>query len=113
MYWALIRKDAASDYGVEFPDVPGCYSAGKDLQEAQQEAAEALQLQLEGLAAEGLGMPKARSLKEMERILKRGGYGEGFVALVPVDATSGPANRSVRLNITLDAALVSKVETAG
>ena len=31
---ALIRKEDGSDYGVEFPDFPGCVTAGSDLDEA-------------------------------------------------------------------------------
>ncbi len=30
-YIALIRKDADSDFGVDFPDFPGCVSAGATL----------------------------------------------------------------------------------
>ncbi len=33
-YIALLRKDEGSDYGVEFPDFPGCVTAGKTLEEA-------------------------------------------------------------------------------
>ena len=32
-YIALIRKDPNSDYGVEFPDFPGCVTAAEDLEE--------------------------------------------------------------------------------
>jgi hypothetical protein len=30
-YIALLRKDVDSDYGVEFPDFPGCVTAGTTL----------------------------------------------------------------------------------
>lgn len=40
-YVGLLRKDAASDYGVEFPDFPGCVTAGRDLDEARRMAVEA------------------------------------------------------------------------
>jgi len=40
----LIFKDAGSDYGVSFPDLPGCITAGVDLDEARAMAAEALAL---------------------------------------------------------------------
>ena len=39
---AFLRKDDGSDYGVEFPDVPGCVSAGRTVEEARTMAAEAL-----------------------------------------------------------------------
>jgi predicted RNase H-like HicB family nuclease len=41
-YIALLRKDDNSDYGVEFPDLPGCISAGGTLEEAHRMAEEAL-----------------------------------------------------------------------
>ena len=48
-YIALVRKDPESAYGVEFPDFPGCISAGDTLDEAARGAAEALQLHVEGM----------------------------------------------------------------
>ena len=43
-YIALIHKDTDSDYGVSFPDVPGCVTAGLDLDDARSMAEEALAL---------------------------------------------------------------------
>ena len=43
-YIAVIHKDKTSAYGVHFPDVPGCYSAGDTLEKALSNAREALQL---------------------------------------------------------------------
>ena len=41
-YIACLRKDRDSDFGVEFPDLPGCVSAGHTIEEACAMAAEAL-----------------------------------------------------------------------
>jgi predicted RNase H-like HicB family nuclease len=41
-YVAYLRKDQNSDYGVEFPGLPGCFSAGRTMEEAKAMAAEAL-----------------------------------------------------------------------
>ncbi|MDJ1158592.1 type II toxin-antitoxin system HicB family antitoxin [Chelatococcus sp. SYSU_G07232] len=41
-YIALIHKDAASSYGVSFPDVPGVFAAADTLDAAIVEAQEAL-----------------------------------------------------------------------
>lgn len=41
-YVALIHKDPASCYGVQFPDVPGVVTAGDTLEEAIINAADAL-----------------------------------------------------------------------
>ncbi len=34
-YIALIRKENGSDFGVNFPDFPGCMTAGRTLEEAR------------------------------------------------------------------------------
>ena len=41
-YIALIHKEKNSDYGVSFPNFPGCVSAGKTLEQAKIMAQEAL-----------------------------------------------------------------------
>lgn len=46
-YTAIIHKDDDSGYGVSFPDVPGCFSAGETLDEALHMGAEALALHFE------------------------------------------------------------------
>jgi predicted RNase H-like HicB family nuclease len=38
-YIALIHKDHDTSYGVSFPDVPGCVSAGDTFEEAVDNAA--------------------------------------------------------------------------
>jgi predicted RNase H-like HicB family nuclease len=62
-YIALIHKDADSDYGVSFPDLPGCISAGATLDEARVMAFEALGLHLDGLAEDGEKAPTPSSLE--------------------------------------------------
>jgi predicted RNase H-like HicB family nuclease len=62
-YIALIHKDADSDYGVSFPDLPGLVSAGKNLDDAQAMAEEALALHIEGLVEDGETIPEASSLE--------------------------------------------------
>jgi predicted RNase H-like HicB family nuclease len=64
-YIALIHKEADSDYGVSFPDLPGLISAGRTLDEARNMGAEALALHLEGLAADGEAAPEPSSLEEI------------------------------------------------
>jgi len=40
-YIAYLHKDKKSDFGVSFPDFPGCITAGRTLEEARQLAEEA------------------------------------------------------------------------
>ena len=61
-YIAYLHKDSKSDYGVSFPDFPGCITAGKTLQEAQQMAAEALSLHIQGMIEDGEAIPEPSSI---------------------------------------------------
>ena len=62
-YIALIHKDAGSDYGVSFPDLPGCVTAGVDLDDARRMAEEALALHLAGMAEDEEPIPEPSSLE--------------------------------------------------
>jgi len=61
-YIALIRKEPGSDYGVEFPDFPGCITAGVDLDDARRMAAEALALHIQGMLEDGQTLPTPSQL---------------------------------------------------
>src|SRR5438445_2138624 len=52
-YIAYLHKDRNSDYGVSFPDFPGCITAGKTLDEAHRMAVEALALHVAGMREDG------------------------------------------------------------
>jgi predicted RNase H-like HicB family nuclease len=60
-YIALIRKDAESDFGADFPDFPGCISAGATLDEARRMAQEALELHVAGMIADREKLPSPSS----------------------------------------------------
>jgi len=59
-YPAVIHKD--SDYGVTFPDLPGCFSTGKTIKDAMELAQEAAELHLEGYLAEGISVPEPHGM---------------------------------------------------
>jgi len=66
-YIALVHKDKDTSYGVSFPDVPGCISAGNTFEEAIDNAAVALAGHLAVMEADGDPIPNARSLEELKR----------------------------------------------
>lgn len=73
-YIALIHKDADSDFGVSFPDFPGCVTVGQSLDEARAFAVEALALHIDGMVEDGETIPKPSSLEAvMADPLKRDG----------------------------------------
>ena len=79
-YPAIIHKDAASDYGVSFPDLPGCVTAAATAVDAVREAKEALQLHLDGMLADGAPRPAPSPL---DAVVERAEG--GIVTVVAVD----------------------------
>jgi predicted RNase H-like HicB family nuclease len=66
-HYVAIVEDAGPDkaVGVWFPDLPGCFSAGDDVDEALRNAEEALSLYAEAEAQEGRDLPPPRLLSEL------------------------------------------------
>lgn len=95
-------------YGVSFPDFPGCTTGAHDLDTAVRKAAEVLAFHAEGLAEDG-PLPDPRTLTELKKDgeFRRDAKG-AMVALVPYL----PPSRAVRLNITLDESLLSRIDSA-
>ncbi len=67
-HYIAIIEDAGPDtaIGVWFPDLPGCTSAGDDIDEALRNAPEALELYVEALQEDGRPVPRARTLAELK-----------------------------------------------
>ena len=103
-YIALIHKEANSDYGVSFPDLPGIVSAGSTLDEARDMAAEALALHLEGMAEDGETAPEPSSLEE---IMKDAQNRDGVAVLVAAPAMDV---KSVRINVTMPADVLDPID---
>ena len=92
-YIAYLHKDRKSDYGVSFPDFPGCVTAGKTLDEARTMAVEALSLHIEGMMEDGEAIPEPSTLDALANDPAM----KGAVAfLVNVDV----AEKAERFNIT-------------
>jgi len=66
-YLALVHKDEGTSYGVSFPDVPGCISAGNTFEEAIENAAEALSGHFAAMRADGDAIPPPRSFEDLKR----------------------------------------------
>jgi predicted RNase H-like HicB family nuclease len=96
-YPIVIHKDADSDYGVTVPDLPGCFSAGKTLDEALRMAREAVELHLEGLIEAGEPIPLAQ---EIDRYAAEPDYAGGHWAFVAVDPESLRV-KTQRVNVTI------------
>ena len=91
-YIAYLHKDRSSDYGVSFPDFPGCVSAGKTLEEAQVMAQEAITTHRELLKEMGESVPLPSSLDE---IMADKQNQDAVAVLVRI-----PTDKTVRINVT-------------
>jgi predicted RNase H-like HicB family nuclease len=67
-HYVAIIEDAGPNHavGVWFPDLPGCTSAGDDIDEALHNAPQALELYAESLERDGKPLPPARTLTELK-----------------------------------------------
>jgi predicted RNase H-like HicB family nuclease len=105
-YIALIRKEPDSDYGVDFPDFPGCITAGRTLEEARRMAAEALELHVEGMSQDGEAIPAPSSLDE----IMADEHNRDAVAFLVDVAAQAP--KAVRVNVTLPEDLLEAIDRA-
>jgi len=103
-YIGLIHKDANSDFGVSFPDLPGVVTAGTTLDEARDMAEEALALHLEGMAEDGEAIPEPSSL---EAIMSNPENRAGVAILVSVKEGQP---KIVRVNVTLPSDVLEQID---
>jgi predicted RNase H-like HicB family nuclease len=66
-HYVAIVEDAGPDkaVGIWFPDLPGCFSAGDDIDEALRNAEEALALYAEASAKQGHLLPAPRTVSAL------------------------------------------------
>ena len=105
-YPILIQKDQDSDYGVIFPDIPGCYSAGASVEEAISMAQEAAECHIEGLLLDSNPVPTAKSIEVHK---DNPDYQDGIWALIEIDL-SKLSLKSKRVNISIPERLLTTVD---
>ena len=102
-YPAVIDKEPDSDFGVMFPDFPGCVSAGRTLDQAVLGAHEALAGHLAHMVADGDSLPEPTPL---ESVAKKRDASTVAITLVSV-ALPGKLQR---VNITIDEGLLDEID---
>jgi predicted RNase H-like HicB family nuclease len=99
---AYLHKDRKSDYGVSFPDFPGCVTAGKTLDEARRMAAEALALHIDGMAEDGEPIPEPSTIDDVAE--------DPAMARAVAFLVSVGLDKTVRLNITARESQVAAID---
>jgi predicted RNase H-like HicB family nuclease len=104
LYIGLIHKDPGSEYGVSFPDFPGCVTAGVSLEDARVMAQEALTLHVEGLLEDGEALPAPSSLDD----ILADPESAGSVAVLAV--APARSSKTIRVNITLPEDVLVRID---
>ena len=103
---AILPGDDKHAWGVEVPDIPGCFSAGDDLDEAMAMAREAIEGHLEILAEDGAPVPVA---SKVTTHAANPDYAGCTWAVVDIDVTKY-MGKSEKLNITLPGYLLNRID---
>jgi predicted RNase H-like HicB family nuclease len=106
-YIAIIHKEANTDFGVSFPDFPGCITAGQTIDEAKDFAQEALSLHIQGMLEDGDKLPASSSL---EKIMANKNFADTVAYLVVNVPDAKP--RTVRVNITVPEMTLKQIDAA-
>lgn len=106
-YIAIIHKDPKSDFGVSFPDFPGCITAGTNIDDAKDMAQEALTLHIKGMIEDGEQLP---SPSKLEEIMADPDFADAAAYLV-VEAPDSK-HRTVRVNITVPEMTLKQIDAA-
>ena len=105
-YIAVVHKDPKSDFGVSFPDFPGCITAGSSIDEAKDMANDVLSLHIKGILEDGENLPAPSKLED---IIDDPDYSDAVAILVVSVSEVKP--RSVRVNITVSEDMLHKIDT--
>ncbi len=102
-YIALLRKEMESDFGVDFPDFPGCITGAESLEAAHRRASEVLRFHIKGMVEDGDPIPEPSSI---EKIMTDPANEGAIPFLVAV-----PDTRTRRVNITVPETDLEAIDT--
>jgi predicted RNase H-like HicB family nuclease len=106
-YPIVLHKDPNTEYGVTVPDLPGCFSAGSDIEQAIDNAQEAILCHVEGILIDNEPLPTANSIEHHQA---NADYADGISwALVDVDL-SAISGKAKRVNITMSEGILSRID---
>jgi predicted RNase H-like HicB family nuclease len=104
-YIAVVHKGAKTDFGVSFPDFPGCITAGQTVDQAKDMAQEALALHVKGMVEDGEQLPAPSRLEDIMADADCADAAAYLVVTVPDVKT-----RTVRVNITMPEITLKQID---
>ena len=105
---AIEQGDDKHAFGVVVPDLPGCFSAGDTLDEAIDNAREAIELWLESVIDDGGAVPEPRAIAAHQKNPEFAGW---VWAVVSIDLAK-LSDKAERVNITLPARVLRRIDAA-
>ncbi|WP_416462760.1 type II toxin-antitoxin system HicB family antitoxin [Sphingomonas sp. VDB2] len=102
-FYAIVHKDDDSAYGVEFPDVPGCFSAADSREDIVPNAIEALSLFFEDMP-----MPPD-SLDSIQHAAMPDAPDGAFIIMVPYIRNTG---KLAKVNLSMDRGMLDAIDSA-
>lgn len=105
---AIEPGDKAHAFGVVVPDLPGCFSAGDTLDDAIDNAREAIELWLETVIDDGGAIPESRGIAEHQADPEFAGW---VWAIVSIDLAE-LSDKVERVNVTLPARVLRRIDAA-
>jgi predicted RNase H-like HicB family nuclease len=101
-----MRKESTSDFGVNFPDFPGCVTAGSSLEDARKLAREALEFHIAGMIEDGESVPAPSTF---DQIAADPDNRDALPFLVDVATPDEP---SERVNLTFRRSVLNAIDRA-
>jgi predicted RNase H-like HicB family nuclease len=105
---AIEPGDDHTAFGVVVPDLPGCFSAGDTLDEAIDNAREAIELWLETIIDDGGAVPEPHAISTHQANPDYVGW---IWAVVSIDLAE-LSDKAERVNITLPAHVLRRIDAA-
>jgi predicted RNase H-like HicB family nuclease len=102
-----IHKDENSVYGVAVPDLPGCFSWGDSIEDAMNNAREAIYAHVEAMLGKGAQVNIAHS--RIEDLAGDADYTGAVWALVQVDLSKLDP-KPERINVSIPRFLLSRID---
>ncbi|MFX4223556.1 MAG: type II toxin-antitoxin system HicB family antitoxin [Thalassobaculum sp.] len=103
-YVGIIHRDEGTDYGISFPDFPGCVSAGSTVEELKANAEAALAAHIGILAEDGAEIPSPSSI---DTVMADPDFADGMPVLVLAPDVQ---DETVRINLTVRRSALTAID---
>lgn len=105
-FYAIVHKDEDSAFGVQFPDIPGCFSAADTMDEIVPNAIEALSLWFEDEDEDDV---EPNALEQVRACASEELAEGAFLLAIPYIVRSG---RMSRVNVSFDSGMLAAIDAA-